>query len=448
MQWLQKLAGVLLLAAMARGGEPVQDYRTLIQQASAKVFPSVVFIKCIRETYEGGRKTFREVSGSGVIVSTNGEVLTNHHVVDKATEVRCMLYDGRPLTAKVLGSDKDTDLALLQLQLPAGGAPLVPAAIGDSTALKEGDYVMAMGAPWGLSRSVSFGIVACARRYLQEDSEYSLWLQTDASISPGNSGGPLVNTQSELVGLNARGVMYGGELGFAVPSVTIKQLVPALREHGHMNWSWTGLQLQALHDFNRNIYFDATNGVVVAGTDPDSPARLAGFQAHDRLLQVNGRALNALNEEDLPDVRRLLGLLPKNVAATFSIARNNQTLTLEVKPREKGQVEGDSLDCPRWDLTVRAINQFANPDLYFHRQQGVFIYGVRSGGNAEQAGLRSKDIVVSVDEQPVATLADVKKQHAAALEALPGKHRVTLSVLRNGTLRQCVLDYGRDIEKE
>ena len=242
--------------------------------------------------------------------------------------------------------------------------------------------------------------------------------------------------------------MYGGELGFAVPSVTIKQLVPALREHGHMNWSWTGLQLQALHDFNRNIYFDATNGVVVAGTDPDSPARLAGFQAHDRLLQVNGRALNALNEEDLPDVRRLLGLLPKNVAATFSIARNNQTLTLEVKPREKGQVEGDSLDCPRWDLTVRAINQFANPDLYFHRQQGVFIYGVRSGGNAEQAGLRSKDIVVSVDEQPVATLADVKKQHAAALEALPGKHRVTLSVLRNGTLRQCVLDYGRDIEKE
>ena len=356
MQWLQKLACVLLTAAVARGAVPAQDYRTLVQQASARVFPSVVFIKCIRETYEGGRKIFREVAGSGVIISANGELLTNHHVVDKATEVRCMLYDGRPLAAKVLGSDKDTDLALLQLQLPSGGAPLVPAVIGDSTVLKEGDYVMAMGAPWGLSRSVSFGIVACARRYLQEDSEYSLWLQTDAALSPGNSGGPLVNTQSELVGLNARGTLFGGELGFAVPAATIKQLLPALRAHGRMNWSWTGLQVQPLHDFNRNIYFDATNGVVVAGTDPDSPARLAGFQAHDRLLQVNGQALNALNEEDLPDVRRGLGLLPKGVPAKFLVARNGQMLTLELQPREKGQVEGDNLDCPRWDFTVRAIN--------------------------------------------------------------------------------------------
>ena len=136
------------------------------------------------------------------------------------------------------------------------------------------------------------------------------------------------------------------------------------------------------------------------------------------------------------------------MSATFVVARNNRTLTFELKPREKGQVEGDSLDCPRWDFTARAINQFGNPDLYFHQQQGVFIYGVRSSGNAEQAGLRPKDILVSEDDQPVATLADVKTRHAAALQALPGKHRVTLSVLRNGTLRQCVLDYGRDIEKE
>jgi len=132
----------------------------------------------------------QEVAGSGVIISKGGEVLTNWHVVDKAIEVRCLLSDGRPLDAKVLGTDKDTDLALLQLEKPSGGALLPMAALGHSSLLKEGDFVMAMGAPWGMARSVSIGIISCTARFLATSSEYSLWLQTDASICPGNSGGP------------------------------------------------------------------------------------------------------------------------------------------------------------------------------------------------------------------------------------------------------------------
>src|SRR5205814_149670 len=135
--------------------------------------------------------------------------------------------------------------------------------MGDSKRLAEGEFVMAMGAPWGLSRSVSIGIISCVDRYLDEASEYSLWLQTDASISPGNSGGPLVNTDGEVIGLNARGSMQGGDMGFAIPSATLKTVVPHLRDEGQVPWLYSGLKLQPLRDFNRDMYFDGDAGVVI-----------------------------------------------------------------------------------------------------------------------------------------------------------------------------------------
>ena len=207
---------------LAKADDPILgleklDFREVVKAGKARVFPAVVFIKVLREDMQRGEKQTQEVSGSGVIISETGEILSNWHVVDKATEVRCLLYDGRAFTTKVLGSDKDTDVALLQLEMPAGSAPLPFAKFGDSTKLTEGDFVMAMGAPWGMSRSVSIGIISCTRRYLPGASEYSIWLQTDAAISPGNSGGPLVNTVGEVVGLNTRGMSSGGDTGFTVP---------------------------------------------------------------------------------------------------------------------------------------------------------------------------------------------------------------------------------------
>ena len=146
------------------------DFREVIAKAKDKVFPAVVFIKCIKESHEEGKKASQEVAGSGVIISPDGELLTNWHVVDKATEIRCLLYDGRAMNTKLLGTDKDTDLALLQLQVSSETPPIPFAKLGDSDALKEGDFVMAMGAPWGLNRSVSIGIVSCAKRFLPEHS--------------------------------------------------------------------------------------------------------------------------------------------------------------------------------------------------------------------------------------------------------------------------------------
>jgi serine protease Do len=438
----------------ASGGENLRgldrlDFREVVKGAKAKVFPTVVFIKCVREDMQRGEKQSQEVSGSGVLISADGEVLSNWHVVDKATEVRCLLFNGQPYSAKVLGSDKDTDVALLKLERPADAPALPFAQLGQSRTLTEGDFVMAMGAPYGLSRSVSIGIISCTQRYLPGASEYSSWLQTDASINPGNSGGPLVNTAGEVVGLNTRGMMGGGgDLGFTVPIEVAREVADQFRRFGKMDWSWTGVQLQPLKDFNRNVYFPENEGVIVAETDPESPARRAGIEAGDRLVKVNGEAVTGMTQEDLPTVRRRLGLLPKGQAAKFELSRKGKALTVDVTPRAKGKVEGEQLDCPRWDFAVKAINQFDNPDLYFHRHEGVFIYGVKYPGNAATAGLSREDILLKLDGQEVKTLDDVKQLHAKAVANVAAKYRMRVDLLRNGELRQVVLDFSREHDRQ
>ncbi len=425
------------------------DFRKVVKSAKEKVFPAVVFIKCVREDMQGGKRQAQEVSGSGVMITPDGELLSNWHVVDKATEVRCLLSDGQAFSAKVLGADKDTDVALLKLERPADAKPLPFANLGSSTNLTEGDFVMAMGAPFGLSRSVSIGIISCTQRFLPGASEYSSWLQTDASINPGNSGGPLVNTAGEVVGLNTRGMMGGGgDLGFTVPIEVARVVAEQIRKHGKMDWSWTGLQLQPLKDFNRNVYFPENEGVVVAETDPESPARRAGILAGDRIVKLNGEALTGMTQEDLPGVRRRLGLLMKGQASDVELVRKGEPLKLQVVPREKGKVEGEEVECPRWDFTVKAINQFDNPDLYFHRTEGVFIYGIKFPGNAAQSGLSQQDIILKIDGREVKTPADVKAINADLVKNVAEKHRAIIVLLRNGEQRQVVLDFSRQYDKE
>ena len=422
------------------------DFRRVVRAAKEKVFPSVIYIKCLRESHETGKKITQEVVGSGVVITPEGEALTNWHVVDKAVSIRCLLYDGRAMEAELVGTDKDTDLALIRLKV--AGEPLPAAELGDSDVLKEGDFVMAMGAPWGMNRSVSIGIISCTRRYLPENSQYSLWLQTDAAISPGNSGGPLVDTGGRVIGINTRGVMYGGDVGFAVPSQTIRLIVDQLRKHGEVNWSWTGLQLQPLKDFNKDIYFEGSEGVIVAETDPESPARRAGLRPRDRILAINGQPISVQWDEALPDARRTFGQLPKGRPVKLLVQRDQQERTIELTPREKGDVEGEELACPRWDLTVKTINQFDNPDLYFHRKKGVFVYGIKYPGNAANSGIEAKDILLKIGKRKIGTLDDVKKAHAEAIENIKKSHRILLTVLRNGLMRHVVLDFQRDFERQ
>jgi serine protease Do len=224
-------------------------------------------------------------------------------------------------------------------------------------------------------------------------------------------------------------------------------LLPQLREGGRVAWSWTGLQLQPLRDFDRNIYFEQSKGVIVAETDPESPARRAGLRPRDRIVSINGEPVTALTAEDLPDVRRRIAMLPMHEPAELRLARDGEALTIELTPREKGQVEGEELVCDRWDLTFKTINQFDNPGLFFHRKQGVFVYGLKRPGNAAAAGLQVNDIILEIDGTEVRTLEDVRRLHETALRNVQDRHRLVLVVLRGGLRRHVVLDFSRNYDK-
>lgn len=423
------------------------DFRQVVSEAKAAVAPSVVFIRVIYNDTESGRNRQGVASGSGVIISSDGEVLTNHHVIDKTSEIRCQLADGRSFSAKVLGKDKDLDVALLKLDLPEGAEP-PPVATLSPRRLDVGEVVLAMGAPWGLARSVSMGIVSCNDRFLEDCGDYTLWYQTDAAISPGNSGGPLVDTAGLVVGLNARGNMMGAQ-GFTIPSETILEILPDLRKHGEAHWAWFGFKIQPLEDFKRNIRFDAKEGALVADVEQGSPAEKAGLKSNDLLLSVDGEKVTARFWEDIPAIERKLGRKEFEKPCAFVVMRGGNRIDVSVAPTEKGKVEGEEFACERWGLTAKEINRFYNPDLvFFAPDGGVYVSGLAWDGNAENCGFREKDIIVSVGGKNVKSVAEVKTEYEKSLAGLPDKTRIPLVVMRNGRRTTLVLDYTEDTEKE
>ncbi len=437
--WLSVVACALLSALAAQGAESTAafDFRDVIARAKREVFPSVVFLMPITERFDGGRREKTQVAGSGVIVSPGGGIVTNWHVVDKAVEIRCLLYDGTARRAHIVGVDKDTDIALLQLE-------------DVREPLEEGQFVMAMGAPWGLSRSVSMGILSCVDRFLSDQGGgYNLWLQTDASINPGNSGGPLVDTDGKVVGINSLGFLFGGDLAFAIPSNTVRRVAEHLRRDGRVIRAWTGLHVQPLKDFEKNIFYEGDAGALVAGVDPGSPADAAGVRVGQLLLAVNGMPVKGINHEDIPGINQLLADLPVGERAALSLRSAEGAVDMvEVTPLEKGRVEGEDFDCRRWNMTIKAINEFATPLLHFFRSEGAYVQAVKHPGNAAAAGLRQGDIIVEIDGVPVSSFGQCREMYETIIADGAREKKVVFTVLRGGLRNYQVLDYspryGRD----
>jgi serine protease Do len=438
------LAPVLLFlpfAALANPGTPI-DFVEVIQNAKRELFPKVVYIKVVVESYSGGKKIRLQASGSGLIVSADGYVVTNYHVVDKAVSVRCILTSREQLDATVVGRDLETDLALLKLSVPPGHAPLPAASFGDSSKLESGDFVMAMGSPFGLSRSVSFGIVSNPAQYLEGRSEFNNWIQTDAAIHPGNSGGPLVDTHGKVVGINSLATS-GGKLGFAIPSVIVRRVTEQLRSKGRVDRSWSGLGLQALKDFEANTFVEADQGVLVGAIDPESPAKESGLKVGDLIVSLNGQPVNGLYVEDLPDARRRFAELPADAPAKVVYMRGGENKEGVLVPRGKGRVEGADFDCQEWMLTLKEINKFEDP-LYYHlRHSGAYISGVTRDANADRSGFQSGDIVVKIDGVDIPTLDAAKGVYQSSLSRPSGRRKILFDVMRKGFPRKLVLDFNR-----
>lgn len=436
-----------LLPLLAAGCvSEVADFRDTVAESKRAVFPSLVYIRVVTEDHSDGKLEKFEASGSGVIITEDGEFLTNHHVVDRASRIRCQLTDGSIYEAKLIGKDKDLDVALLKLEAPEGMT--FPAAKLSTRHLDVGEVVLAMGAPWGLARSVSMGIVSCNDRYLEGAGDYTLWYQTDAAISPGNSGGPLVDTRGEVVGLNARGNTMGAQ-GFTIPSPIISEILANLREYGDAHWAWFGIDWQPLTDFERGTSFAATNGVIVANIDQTGPAAKAGFEPNDRVVAIDGKSVTACFREDIPALNRGLALRAWTEAVSFTVMRGAERKAFTVTPESKGAVEGEEIEFTRWGFTAKDINRFDTPDLaLFAPEGGVFISSLMWEGNAENSGLQRKDIIRKLGSRNVKNVADLKKIYSDAMKELSDKTQMTVEILRKGRPVTLVLNYRHDIDKE
>ncbi len=353
-------------------------------------------------------------AGSGVIISESGEILTNNHVVEGAREVTVTLSDKEEYTGQIVGRDPKTDLAIIKINPKK---PLHAAAMGDSDRLQVGDYVMAVGNPFGLSHTVTAGIVSAKGRTIGA-GPYDNFIQTDASINPGNSGGPLYNMKGELVGINTAIVAHGQGIGFAIPINTAKPLIPQLVANGEVTRGYIGVNIQSLTpDLSRALNLGETKGVLVAGVSPGGPADKAGVKRSDVIVSYNHKTV-----EEPRDLSTLVAESPVGKEAVLTVLRGGKKQDLNVKVAAMGHQEKRAEDrkgepaSGKWGLALQDMN---GPE-----GEGVTVAGVRSGTPAEKAGIREGDVILEVNQQPV-------KSAKEAADMMKGSDSVLLLVQRN-----------------
>ncbi len=421
-----------------------EDFTVLIQQAQEAVFPALVFIKPVRRQLASGESVRTRVFGSGVIIREDGLVVTNSHVARNATDIKCVLYNREQLAATVVGFDEIVDVALLKLELPDGHPPLPSVEFGNSDALHPGQFVMALGSPFGFNRSISFGVISSTRRYL-DTGHYHLWIQTDAAINPGNSGGPLVDARGRVIGINTMRASRGDNIGFAIPSNTVRDIVAELRQRGRIVRSYTGLHFQPIRDFIGDTVLDHDTGVLVRSVDEGSPAAEAGIQAGDIILRCNTQSINGLYLEDLPAIRALFGGLPAGSRSEIGLLRQGEAFDAGLTPIVKPVQSDDGLELPLWNCSVQQIGQFRTPGLAHYVPHGVYVLGVRQPGNAYNSGLRAEDIILSVGDTSVHSLDEISEIYQQLSRLDPGDRLITIRVLRHGYEQMIALDFNQDL---
>jgi serine protease Do/serine protease DegQ len=358
--------------------------------------------------------------GSGVIIDAEqGYVLTNNHVIDKATEIRVTLMDGRQLTATVIGTDPEADIAVIQI--PADR--LSALALADSSRLRVGDFVVAIGNPFGLGQTVTSGIISALGRSGLGIEGYEDFIQTDASINPGNSGGALVNLRGELVGVNTAIIAPGGGnvgIGFAIPANMAAQIMDQLVEYGEVRRGQLGISAQDLTPELAQAFgvHDLAQGVVVVQVGDNTPAARAGIKSGDIILKVNGREIRSR-----PELRTAIGLLRVGETLRLDILREGKqrTVTAEIAEPAQEKLAGDALN-PR--LNGAVFGELDETSPLYGRVAGVLVAEVRTNSPAQRGGLRPGDIVVAVNRRPVALLGDLRQAIA------PGDNRILLNIQR------------------
>jgi serine protease Do len=347
------------------------------------------------------RGYMREGLGTGVIVDTNGYVLTNNHVVEGADEVTVKLSDNRTFKAEVVGSDPKTDIAVLKVD----GKNLSTAALGDSDQLEVGEWVAAVGNPFGLTSTVTAGIVSAKGRSEVAIADYEDFIQTDAAINPGNSGGPLVNLAGEVIGINtaiaSRTGGYQG-VGFAIPINMAKSIMDSLIHEGHVVRGFLGVGIQPLSEgLAESFGYHGTDGALIGEVSPGSPADQAGFKEGDIILRYEDKNITTINQ-----LRNLVASTKPGTTVPVEIFRNGGERTLSVKigalSEHPGRASGSeaSMDL---GLSLSDLSPEVAQALGYQGEEGAVVTAVDPVGPAGRAGIAVEDLIVSVQGQAVKT---------------------------------------------
>jgi serine protease Do len=381
-----------------------------------RVMPSVVNVSTVpkkggaastEEIPEQFREFFEEfrrrapreprATGSGVIVDPNGYILTNNHVIENAAEVTVRLFDSRKFTAKVVGRDPKTDLAVLKVEVPG---PLPAAELGDSDALRIGQFAIAIGNPFGLDHTVTVGIISGTARTRVGVATYESFIQTDASINPGNSGGPLLNIDGRVIGVNTAIVAAGQGIGFAIPINMVRDVMRQLIAGGRVVRGWLGIVIQDLTDELAPSFGVAERaGVLVADVVKNGPAEAGGVRSGDVIVELAGTPI-----KEVPDLQRRVAAVPPGQQVEIKVSREGQVVPLRITvgemPGEESLAAAERTD-EAWGLHVEPLTAEVARQLNLSVTSGVVVTEVATGGPAESAGLRRGDAILEVDGQPV-----------------------------------------------
>jgi serine protease Do len=353
----------------------------------------------------------QQAAGSGVIMTSDGYILTNHHVVDSATKVHVVLADKREFDAKVVGTDSDADIAVIKVD--ATGLPAVT--IGDSSRVEVGDVALAIGNPFGLGQTVTMGIISALGRTGLGIERYENFIQTDAAVNPGNSGGALVNTRGELIGINTAILSESGGnqgIGFAIPSNSARSLMNQIKDHGQVTRGYIGIVPQDLTpQLASSFGLKDTKGALVSFVEDNSPAAIGGVQRDDVIREVNGKAIN-----DEGELRNKIADIEPGTTLSLKVLRNGAEKSLSVKVAAR-PVESAAKSAPAPDagtsgklgVSIQDLNpQIARQLGIPASVTGVVVTQVQPDSPAAEAGLKRGDVVQEVNRQPVKSASDFR----------------------------------------
>jgi len=343
--------------------------------------------------------------GSGFVISEDGLILTNNHVVEKATEIKIKLLTGKEYDAKLVGRDPKTDLALIKVT-PDKDFPK-PVVLGNSDTMRVGDWVMAVGNPFGLGHTVTTGIISAKSRILGA-GPYDDFLQTDAAINPGNSGGPLFNMQGEVIGINTAIIAQGQGIGFAIPINMVKELLPQLKK-GKVVRGWIGIMIQDLTpELAKSFGIENAKGVLISEVVKGSPAEKAGLVRGDVILRFEGKEI-----ENAHKLSQLAAATPPGTLAKIDLLRNGKTETVSLKvgtmPEEKQKTISPE-EQSNWGMTVQELTpQLAEQLGLEPGTTGVVISNIQEDSPAANAGLRPGDLITEVNRTAIKNMTDYQQ---------------------------------------